>query len=102
MAARVVLRAHQARRGVDGIVPDAVRGRMDKMGFVTPEEEWLKGETGGDWDERLGKVPAGIFDIPAARKRIGAIRAGRVPFGFAPWRWLNFGAWWHACAGGGT
>jgi len=32
------------RRAIRGLVPDAVRCRMDKMGFVTPEEVWMKGE----------------------------------------------------------
>jgi asparagine synthase (glutamine-hydrolysing) len=89
------------RNAMEGILPDTVRGRMDKMGFVTPEEEWLKGNIGKEWDRRLERAPAGIFDPQALRSRIEAIRTGRVPFGFAPWRWLNFGVWWHARAGGG-
>ena len=32
------------RRAIRGLVPDAVRCRMDKMGFVTPEEAWMKDE----------------------------------------------------------
>jgi asparagine synthase (glutamine-hydrolysing) len=30
------------RKAVRGIVPEAIRCRMDKMGFVTPEEAWMK------------------------------------------------------------
>ncbi len=30
------------RRAIRGIVPDSIRCRMDKMGFVTPEEVWMK------------------------------------------------------------
>ncbi|MDD1671197.1 MAG: asparagine synthase (glutamine-hydrolyzing) [Methanomicrobiales archaeon] len=30
------------RRAVKGLVPEAVRCRMDKMGFVTPEEAWMR------------------------------------------------------------
>ena len=32
------------RRAIRGLVPDAIRCRMDKMGFVTPEEVWMKNE----------------------------------------------------------
>jgi len=32
------------RRVIRGLVPDAIRCRMDKMGFVTPEEVWMKNE----------------------------------------------------------
>jgi len=84
------------RNAMKEILPEEVRGRMDKMGFVTPEEEWLKGETGKEWDQHLERAPAGILNISMARRRIEEMRAGRVPFGFAPWRWLNFGAWWRA------
>jgi asparagine synthase (glutamine-hydrolysing) len=35
---------HVLRRAIRGLVPDAVRCRMDKMGFVTPEEAWMKDE----------------------------------------------------------
>jgi asparagine synthase (glutamine-hydrolysing) len=30
------------RRAIRGIVPESIRCRMDKMGFVTPEEVWMK------------------------------------------------------------
>ncbi|WAC05107.1 MAG: asparagine synthase (glutamine-hydrolyzing) [Methanoregula sp.] len=32
------------RRAIKGLVPEPVRCRMDKMGFVTPEEVWMKEE----------------------------------------------------------
>jgi asparagine synthase (glutamine-hydrolysing) len=33
---------HVLRRAIKGLVPEPVRCRMDKMGFVTPEEVWMK------------------------------------------------------------
>jgi asparagine synthase (glutamine-hydrolysing) len=30
------------RRAIKGIVPESIRCRMDKMGFVTPEEVWMR------------------------------------------------------------
>lgn len=30
------------RRAIRGLVPEVIRCRMDKMGFVTPEEAWMK------------------------------------------------------------
>jgi asparagine synthase (glutamine-hydrolysing) len=32
------------RRAIKGLVPESIRCRMDKMGFVTPEEVWMKFE----------------------------------------------------------
>jgi asparagine synthase (glutamine-hydrolysing) len=31
------------RNAIKGIIPESIRCRMDKMGFVTPEEIWMKG-----------------------------------------------------------
>ena len=30
------------RRAIKGIIPELIRCRMDKMGFVTPEEVWMR------------------------------------------------------------
>ncbi|MCX6682911.1 MAG: asparagine synthase (glutamine-hydrolyzing) [Methanoregula sp.] len=35
---------HVLRRAVKGLIPESIRCRMDKMGFVTPEEDWMKSE----------------------------------------------------------
>lgn len=32
------------RKAIKGLVPERIRCRMDKMGFVTPEEVWMKDE----------------------------------------------------------
>jgi asparagine synthase (glutamine-hydrolysing) len=33
---------HVLRQAIRGLVPENIRCRMDKMGFVTPEEVWMK------------------------------------------------------------
>lgn len=33
---------HVLRKSIEGLVPETIRNRMDKMGFVTPEEVWMK------------------------------------------------------------
>jgi len=35
---------HVLRRAIKGLVPEPVRCRVDKMGFVTPDEIWMKEE----------------------------------------------------------
>jgi len=35
---------HVLRHAIKGLVPESIRCRMDKMGFVTPEEVWMKEE----------------------------------------------------------
>jgi len=45
------------RNAIRGIVPESIRCRMDKMGFVTPEEVWMK--------EDLRPFVLEIFSSPA-------------------------------------
>lgn len=33
---------HVLRQAIRGLVPESIRCRMDKMGFVTPEEVWMR------------------------------------------------------------
>jgi len=30
------------REAIRGIIPESIRGRIDKLGFVTPEEVWVR------------------------------------------------------------
>jgi asparagine synthase (glutamine-hydrolysing) len=49
------------RKAIHGLVPEAIRCRMDKMGFVTPEEAWMK--------ESLRPFILNILTSPSFRAR---------------------------------
>ena len=58
------------RKAMHDVIPDAIENRKDKMGFVTPEELWLKGE-GREWflsgvDDALKLAPQ-LFNEPKVR-----------------------------------
>jgi len=76
-----------------GMVPDAVLDRRDKIGFATPEKEWLKSIT--PWVEKAladaGEMP--VFHADAIRATWQEVMAGRRPFDWQVWRWLNFIRW---------
>jgi len=42
------------RRAIRGLVPETIRCRMDKMGFVTPEEVWMGDDLAGLVEEVFG------------------------------------------------
>lgn len=88
---KVVLRSALA-----GILPEAVRDRRDKMGFVTPERAWL-GEIPGDWVREQVRVAIdaspNLLQPDAAMKEVDDIIAGRQPFSFLPWRFICLGRW---------
>ena len=84
------------RDGLRGVLPEQIRTRTDKMGFVTPEELWLT-RTASDWF-REGVIDAvdaspQLFDRRRTLAMLDASIKGERPFTFEPWRVLCFGRW---------
>jgi asparagine synthase (glutamine-hydrolysing) len=84
------------RRALHDLLPQAVRTRRDKLGFVTPEQRFFRGE--------LGKLAADVFassafsdrgfsNAPAARRHLAEHRSGRRNAGMELWRTLNLELW---------
>jgi asparagine synthase (glutamine-hydrolysing) len=84
------------RRALSDLLPPVVRDRVDKLGFVTPEQHWLRG--------KLGDLAADVFasqsfrergwvDADAARVRLEKHRRGELNAGFELWRALNLELW---------
>lgn len=82
------------REGMTGILPDMIRNRVDKLGFVTPEEVWLKSNAEIFKRRLLASIDrSGGIIRPSAVGLFDDIVAGRQPFSFVIWRLLNFGEW---------
>lgn len=86
------------RDAMHNIIPEAIENRRDKMGFVTPEELWLKGE-GNSWFreeiEKACKQLGGVyFDSERARKYVNEMVEGKRHFDFMPWRIVAFRRWY--------
>jgi asparagine synthase (glutamine-hydrolysing) len=81
------------RDAMEGIVPEPVLRRRDKVGFETPEGEWLRGNEGlfRSW---LADAPAdGIIDPAALARALGDGGSGRSAASHGVWRALNFLRW---------
>jgi len=85
---------HVFRAAMRGIVPDDVLDRRDKIGFETPEKEWLLGmaETVRGWLRVDLQLP--FFLQAEVLKEFDLIAAGRKPFSWQVWRWINFSRWY--------
>jgi len=81
------------RHALDGITPSSVLLRKDKIGFSTPEQEWLGKELGSldDWLEGLRDVP--FVRLDKARKEIADMVEGRKAFSWLGWRLINLSKW---------
>lgn len=83
------------RDAVRGVVPESVRMRMDKMGFVTPEEVWMRQEDPARFRALLVQAVAdsgGVLNAQSLQVFDDMV-AGRTAFSFLPWRMICFGAW---------
>jgi asparagine synthase (glutamine-hydrolysing) len=84
------------RQAMDGLLPDEIRWRTDKMGFVTPEDIWFR----TSWREMAREIlcdrrtrERGYVNCAAAFKEFEAHAAGQRNISFTIWRWLNLELW---------
>jgi len=84
------------RRALADVLPEAVRDRRDKMGFVTPERAWL-GEIPRNWLREQVRIAIdaspNLLNADAAMNEVDGIISGRMPFSFLPWRFICLGRW---------
>jgi asparagine synthase (glutamine-hydrolysing) len=83
------------REAMRGIVPQAILNRRDKIGFATPEKNWLL--TIKPWVENIlhsdyaQSLP--VFNHQVLRTEWNQMLAGQKGFDLRYWRWLNFIKW---------
>lgn len=85
------------REAMHNIIPDAIENRRDKMGFVTPEEVWLK-EEGKEWfkdgiDKACKQLGGHLLDAEKVNNYVSGMMEGKRPFDFVPWRIICFNMW---------
>jgi asparagine synthase (glutamine-hydrolysing) len=83
------------RAGMSSILPDLIRDRMDKLGFVTPEEVWVRQQSPDLFRKKMDQAIAGSRGIlrPEARATLEAMISGAQGFNFGVWRMISFGEW---------
>ena len=84
------------RETMEGIIPEAVRTRLDKMGFVTPEDVWfrevLKDRVLEILDSR-SFAERGYFDVEEVKKTFYRHCRGEINLSSTVWRWVNLEMW---------
>lgn len=83
------------RESMHGTLPEKIRRRTDKLGFVTAEEEWVRTHAPDRFlksiDEAI-EASQGILK-PSAKDLAQKIVSGKLPYSFLLWRLINFGNW---------
>jgi asparagine synthase (glutamine-hydrolysing) len=84
------------RKAMRGIVPDAILDRKDKIGFETPEKQWLCDGLRG-WVERLltSEEVTHMTALNGSMLKLEwqAILSGVKRFDNRVWRWVNLAVW---------
>ncbi|MFA6662676.1 MAG: asparagine synthase (glutamine-hydrolyzing) [Bacilli bacterium] len=83
------------REAMTGILPERVRMRMDKMGFYTAEEHWLRHEDPEIFRQLLREAvqdSQGVLTREVLDK-LDSMLTGEEPVSALVWRWLIFGRW---------
>jgi asparagine synthase (glutamine-hydrolysing) len=77
-----------------GIVPDDVLDRKDKIGFATPEKDWLlsMADIVRRWMKEDIDLP--FFNRKVALQEFEEVIQGTKPFDWKIWRMINFIRWY--------
>jgi asparagine synthase (glutamine-hydrolysing) len=83
------------RSAMKGYMPDEIVNRIDKLGFITAEEYWLKEQATAEFRAALHdsiESSGGILN-ENLKTLFEDMVAGRKPFSHLIWRAICFGAW---------
>lgn len=83
------------REAMQGVIPEKIRIRTDKIGFATAEEAWVRQECPEAFRAMLRdamEASSGVLS-PKALDFLEEVIKGRRAFSFVPWRMISFGAW---------
>lgn len=84
---------HIFRAAMRGIVPDDVLDRKDKIGFATPEKDWLVGMAPIIREWLCMPIDLPFINQPALLREFDQVMGGTRPFTWQVWRWINFYRW---------
>ena len=82
------------RAAMRGIVPNAILDRRDKIGFATPEIDWLSALTAHvrHWISDASGIE--FLKPRLMLQEFDRMLAGRVRTSWQVWRWINFCRWY--------
>jgi asparagine synthase (glutamine-hydrolysing) len=78
------------------ILPEAIRNRKDKKGFITPEERWFKDDFYDEFIEYFKsnvQFSQGIINEKNAIEYMFKVKSGTLKFDYTYWRIILFCVW---------
>lgn len=83
------------RASMQDLLPEKVRTRTDKLGFVTAEEVWLRRDVPSRFEEAIDAAITHSHGVLRGRLResFDRVRRAERAFDHSIWRAISFGAW---------
>lgn len=85
------------REAMNGVIPEVLRKRQDKIGFTTPEDEWFRQPEFREMIEDILNsdhfAGLGYVDPSAARVLYRKHLAGKCDISREIWKWINLDRW---------
>jgi asparagine synthase (glutamine-hydrolysing) len=85
------------REAMKGTLPEAIRMRVDKNGFMTPQDEWFRTPI---WQEKINSIidspsfaSRGLFDLEAVKSQYQKHLKGEVQIAKEIWKWVHTELW---------
>lgn len=78
------------------MLPEAIRQRKDKKGFITPEERWFRQDHANEFLNLFACVADYARGLINKEKELALLRdmqAGKLPFDYSYWRLILFCLW---------
>ena len=78
------------------LLPPAIYARKDKKGFITPEEQWVKEDKQGVFEQLFEEKIGFLGDLihrEATLNYYKTLKSGEIPFDYLYWRLILLG-WW--------
>jgi asparagine synthase (glutamine-hydrolysing) len=84
------------RNAMRGTLPEEIRNRMDKMGFVTPDDVWFRTVL----KDKIRRIlysksfaDRGYFVVDKVKEVFEDCCRGKRNIGLTLWRWVNLELW---------
>lgn len=84
---------HIFRSAMRGIVPASILGRQDKIGFETPELDWLRALAPQVREWFAPGQGSPLLNNTIILRYFNEVMDGKRPFSWQLWRWINFQRW---------
>lgn len=88
---------HILRESVKNILPSKIYGRVDKKGFTTPSDDWLRQKGFQDyvWDMLHSKSfeSRGYFDVDDCKRKYARHLEKKATHTVDIWKWINIHVW---------